>query len=65
MIDLHTAFQDFAFDIDAKEPEIDRDFITAFLLPYFQDLPRAELEAKVAEVISREIDKLSADSRTR
>lgn len=65
MFDLHTAFEDFTFDLDVAEPAIDHEFITAFLMPYFQNLPREELEAKVAEIISREIGKLAATERPR
>ena len=54
MLDLLTAFEDFAPEMEVKEPSIDREFITDFLLPYFHDLPREQLAAKVAEIISME-----------
>ena len=54
MFDLHSAFENFSADFDVKEPSIDSDFITNFLLPYFRGLPREELAAKVAEVIALE-----------
>ena len=40
MLDLQMAFDDFWPELDVKEPTIDSDFITNFLLPYFSDLPR-------------------------
>ena len=54
MFDLCSAFDNFTSDIDVNEPQIDRDFITNFLAPYFSGLPREQLAAKVAEVISSE-----------
>lgn len=54
MLNLHTAFDGFLPDIELAEPEIDSEFITDFLLPYFHDLPREQLAAKVAEIISRD-----------
>jgi len=65
MLDLHSAFRNFSPDIEAKEPEIDSDFITDFLLPYFKNLPREQLEAKVAEIISRDLARTSVASRLR
>jgi len=52
MLDLHSAFENFSPDLEVKEPQIDSDFITNFLMPYFRDLPREQLAAEVAEVIS-------------
>ncbi|MFO1133538.1 MAG: hypothetical protein U1E16_16190 [Hyphomicrobiales bacterium] len=52
MLDLHSAFENFAPDLEVKEPQIDGDFITNFLMPYFRDLPREQLAAAVAEMIS-------------
>jgi len=60
MLSLHAAFDDFSPEIDAKELSVDGDFITDFLMPYFHDLPREELAAKVAEVILFEQSKHSA-----
>lgn len=54
MLDLHSAFENFAPDLEVKEPQIDSDFITNFLMPYFRDLPREQLAAEVAELISLE-----------
>lgn len=51
MLDLHSAFEHFSPDNEAREPQIDRDFITNFLMPYFRDLPREQLAAEVAQVI--------------
>lgn len=60
MMDLHSAFRNFSPEIDAKELGIDSAFITDFLVPYFRDLPREQLEAKLAEIISRELDRAGA-----
>jgi hypothetical protein len=65
MFDLHSAFENFSADFDVKEPSIDRDFITNFLLPYFRGLPREELAAKVAEVIALEQSQRSLGQRPR
>lgn len=65
MLNLHSAFKDFPPDIDLKEPSIDRDFITAFLLPYFGNLPREELAAKLEEIIATEQNKVRTESRRR
>jgi hypothetical protein len=66
MLDLQSAFADFASDIEANEPSIDRDFITAFLLPYFSNLPREQLAAMLEEIIALEQDKpASRESRRR
>ena len=54
MLTLLSAFDDFAHGVDAKEPAIDNDFITDFLLPYFHDLPREAIAAKVAEIIAQD-----------
>jgi hypothetical protein len=54
MLDLQLAFRNFSPDIDIVEPSVDSDFITDFLCPYFQDLPREQLAAKVAEIIAFE-----------
>lgn len=54
MFDLHSAFESLQLDNDILESSIDPDFITRFLLPYFQDLPREQLEAKLAEIIALE-----------
>lgn len=53
MLDLISAFEDFSPDLDVAEPQIDSDFITDFLQPYFGNLPREQLAAKVAEVIAQ------------
>ena len=47
MLDLQMAFDDFWPELDVKEPAIDSDFITNFLLPYFSDLPREQLAAQI------------------
>ena len=66
MLDLLSAFDDFSPDLDmAEPPEVDGDFITDFLLPFFRDLPREQLAAKVAEVIHIEQDRLVTGSRPR
>ena len=65
MLNLHSAFADFSFDVDLKEPDVDRDFITEFLLPYFHDLPREELAAKVAEIIALDEQKGALPARRR
>ena len=54
MLNLQTAFDEFLPEFDVAEPEIDSEFITDLLLPYFHDLPREQLAAKVAEIISRD-----------
>lgn len=59
MLDLHSAFENFAPDCD-REPPVDTDFITNFLMPYFRNLPRAELAAKVLEIVAGEQDKKAA-----
>lgn len=53
MLDLMTAFEDFCPELDVQEPLVDGDFITNFLQPYFNELPRELLAAKVAEVIAQ------------
>ena len=66
MLDLLSAFDDFSPDLDmAEPPEVDGEFITDFLLPFFRDLPREPLAAKVAEVIHFEQDRLVTGSRPR
>ena len=65
MLDLHSAFEDFSPDIDLLEPSIDSAFITNFLQPYFRDMPREQLEAKLAEIISLEQDRTAAAFRQR
>lgn len=60
MLNLHSAFAEFAPDVEMKDPGVDRDFITEFLLPYFHDLPREELAAKVAEIIALDEQRLNA-----
>lgn len=65
MLDLHSAFQNFSADIELLEPSIDSDFITNFLQPYFHDMPREQLEAKLAEIISLERDRTAAAFRRR
>lgn len=55
MMTLLTAFEDFAPDSDTFEPAVDSEFITNFLQPYFGDMPREQLAAKVAEVISGDV----------
>lgn len=59
MLDLHAAFRNFSPDLDMnmKESAIDNEFITDFLMPYFKDLPRDQLAAKVAEIIDRDLDR--------
>ena len=52
MLNLHSAFENFCPDLEVKEPQIDSDFITNFLMPYFRDLPREQLAAEVADMIS-------------
>jgi hypothetical protein len=54
MLDLLSAFDDFAPDLEERDSSVDSDFITDFLQPYFHDLPREALAAKVAEVIAVE-----------
>ena len=54
MLDLQLAFHNFSPDIDITEPSVDSDFITDFLCPYFQDLPREQLAAKMVEIIAFE-----------
>lgn len=63
MLNLQTAFDDFLPELEVREPEIDNDFITNFLLPYFHDLPREQLAAKVAEIISQ--DRIRPSPRAR
>lgn len=65
MLNLHSAFENFPLDVDLKEPSIDRDFITAFLLPYFGNLPREELAAKLEEIIATEQNKVRTEGRRR
>ena len=65
MLKLFSTFDDFAPDIETKEPSIDSDFITDFLQPYFRELPREELAAKVAEIIALEQGRRSAALRLR
>lgn len=65
MLDLHSAFRNFSPEIEAKDSEIDSDFITNFLLPYFRDLPREQLAAKVAEIISEDLGRTAAAPRLR
>ena len=65
MLDLLSAFDDFAPELEAKEPSIDSEFITDFLLPYFHGLPREALAAKVAEVIALEQSRQHPGLRTR
>ena len=61
MLDLHSAFADFLPDIDVADTPIDRDFITAFLLPYFHDLQREDLAAKLDEIIADELQRVAVD----
>ena len=65
MLDLHSAFENFSPDVDLLEPSIDFDFITNFLLPYFHDMRREQLEAKLTEIISLERDRTAAAFRQR
>jgi hypothetical protein len=65
MLNLLTAFENFAPDIEVKEPSIDSDFITDFLLPYYRDLPREALAAKVAEIIAVEKSRRQTARRPR
>ena len=66
MPDLLSAFDGFAPDLDATEPPaVDGEFIVNFLLPFFHDLPREQLAAKVAEIIHLEQHRLGAGSRPR
>ena len=65
MLDLQTAFENFSPDLDLMEPSIDTDFITNFLLPYFHGLPREQLEAKLAEIISLEKERSPVPHRAR
>lgn len=65
MLDLQLAFRNFSPDIEISEPSVDSDFITDFLRPYFQDLPREQLAAKVAEVIAIEQSRQAFTARPR
>ena len=65
MFDLHSAFESLQLDNDILESSIDPDFITRFLLPYFQDMPREQLEAKLAEIVALEKVRAAAAFRRR
>jgi len=65
MFNLQSAFDDFAPCIEVRDPVIDSDFITAFLLPHFHDIPREELAAKLAEIIKSERAKPVSGPRRR
>ena len=52
MFDLISVFENFPPDLDVGELPVDGDFITNFLQPYFHDLPREVLAAKVADLIA-------------
>jgi hypothetical protein len=65
MLDLQLAFRNFSPDIEISEPSVDSEFITDFLCPYFQNLPREQLAAKVAEVIAVEQARQALAARPR
>ena len=63
MFDLLSIFENFPPDLDVRESPVDSDFITNFLQPYFHDLPREVLAAKLAELIA--LDQRNAGHRCR
>ncbi len=66
MLDLLSAFDGFSPEFDIAEPTaVDGEFITEFLSPYFRDLPRDLLAAKVAEIIHLEQHRTTLGGRPR
>jgi|GEM_PF-6202641 len=59
---LDSAFEGFPVECDRAEPSVDTDLIADFLLPYFDNLPREELVAKVREIIALAQDTSAAEA---